>query len=76
MSSRAQTCPRCAYPFGKGRRGLRKTVPPVLPSPYRGLELTKTIVARVLVGGIVLEERLDFTERLLAKQTDPMQGAN
>ena len=153
VSSRAQTCPRCAYPFGKGKMGLRRSHGAGIPSPHSGLEVAKTVVARVVLGGVLfasgetweappviisalvvfgscvpiwfkarkaailgsgsdagalesrlkefmsdmeyhqvqqlddiaeqnarqiaeLEERLDFTERLLAKQADPMQQAN
>ncbi len=153
VSSRAQTCPRCAYPLGKGQRGLRRSHGAGIPSPYSGLDVAKAVVARVVLGGVLfasgvtweappviisslvifgscvpiwfkarraailgsgdeagalesrlkefmsdmeyrqvqqlddiadqnarqiaeLEERLDFTERLLAKQADPMQQAN
>ncbi len=53
VSSRAQTCPRCAYPFGKGNKGLRRSPGTGIPSPYSGMDLAKTVVARVVLGGVL-----------------------
>jgi len=149
VSSKAPTCPRCAYPVSKKLTGSSSG----LRSSYGGLEVAKQLLGRVVLGGVLfasgvsweappviisalvilgscvpiwlrarkaailghagdsamfegrvkelmadmeyrqmqqldevaeqssrqiaeLEERLDFTERLLAKQADQLQGPN
>jgi hypothetical protein len=52
ISSRAETCPRCAYPISKKAK-KRSRSGTGLPSPYSGLEVAKQLVGRILIGGFI-----------------------
>ncbi len=49
VSSKAPTCPRCAYPVS-GKLAGRSSGP---RSPYGGLEVAKQLLGRVVLGGVL-----------------------
>ena len=49
VSSKAPTCPRCAYPVSKKLAGHDSTI----RSQYGGLEVAKQLLGRVILGGVV-----------------------